>query len=108
MFWFVIFGWSGISATFCPVLILSLFWSRMTRRGAIAAMASGFLCVPLFKFAAPLLPTVGESLEALGELPPAFLVSFLCGVLFSLGDPKADEIQKRFEADRRAGEPTRF
>ena len=26
IFWFVIFGWSGISSTFCPVMLLSLFW----------------------------------------------------------------------------------
>lgn len=26
VFWLVIFGWSGIAASFCPVVILSLFW----------------------------------------------------------------------------------
>ena len=41
IFWFVIFGWSGISATFCPVIILSLFWKRLTGKGAIAAMVTG-------------------------------------------------------------------
>ena len=35
IFWFVIFGWSGIAATFCPIMILSLFWSGITVRGAI-------------------------------------------------------------------------
>ena len=25
VFWFVIFGWSGIAATFCPVIILTIF-----------------------------------------------------------------------------------
>ncbi|HED52966.1 MAG TPA: sodium/proline symporter, partial [Phycisphaerales bacterium] len=28
VFWYIIFGWSGIAATFCPVIILSLYWSR--------------------------------------------------------------------------------
>ena len=28
IFWFVIFGWSGIAATFCPVVILSIVWRR--------------------------------------------------------------------------------
>jgi len=86
VFWFVIFGWSGISATFCPTMILSLFWARMTRRGAIAAMVFGFLAVPLFKFGAPALPGVGGFFETLGELPPAFLLSMLAGVGFSLTD----------------------
>ena len=30
VFWFVIFGWSGIAATFCPVIILSIFWKGIT------------------------------------------------------------------------------
>ena len=29
VFWFVIFGWSGIAATFCPVIILSIFITRV-------------------------------------------------------------------------------
>lgn len=86
VFWFVIFGWSGISATFCPTMILSLFWSKMTARGAMAAMVVGFVSVPLFKFAAPALPAVGHFFAELGELPPAFLLSGLAAVLVSLGD----------------------
>jgi len=86
VFWFVIFGWSGISATFCPTLILSLFWSRLTANGAVAAMVVGFACVPLFKFAAPLVPVAGPHLAALGELPPAFLLSGLAGIVVSLFD----------------------
>jgi Na+/proline symporter len=92
VFWFVIFGWSGIAATFCPTIILSLFWRGFTARGALAAMISGFLCVPLFKFVMVKLPTVGPLLGALEELVPAFLISALLGVLVSLMDPnKIDE-----------------
>jgi Na+/proline symporter len=87
VFWFVIFGWSGIAATFCPTLVLSLFWPGLTRRGAIAAMIGGFLAVPLFKFLGPSLPGLGPVLDALGELPPAFLCSGLLAVGVSLGDP---------------------
>lgn len=87
IFWFVIFGWSGISATFCPTMILSLYWRGFTARGALAAMVAGFLAVPLFKFGAPGLPGVGELFAALGELPPAFLLSFAVGVAVSLADP---------------------
>ena len=86
VFWFAIFGWSGISATFCPTMILSLFWSRLTARGALAAMLSGFVSVPLFKFVAPQLPVVGDSFAALSELPPAFVVSGLVAVVVSLLD----------------------
>lgn len=86
VFWFVIFGWSGIAATFCPTMILSLFWSGITRNGALAAMVSGFLAVPLFKFGAPLFGPVGPYLVELAELPPAFAVSFAVGIAVSLAD----------------------
>jgi len=84
VFWFVIFGWSGISATFCPTVILSLFWTKMTGKGALAAMITGFVSVPLFKFAAPLIPEVGPYFKTLAELPPAFMLSFLAGIVVSL------------------------
>ena len=86
VFWFVIFGWSGISATFCPTMILSLYWSKMTARGAMAAMLVGFVSVPLFKFGAPHLPVVGSFFAQLGELPPAFFLSGLAAILVSLTD----------------------
>ena len=47
VFWFIIFGWSGIAATFCPVIILTLFWDGYTEKGAIVSMIVGFLCVPI-------------------------------------------------------------
>ncbi len=87
VFWFVIFGWSGIAATFCPTMILSLYWRGFSRNGAMAAMLSGFAGVPLFKFAAPLLPAVGPYFKELGELPAAFALSFAVGVLVSLAMP---------------------
>ncbi len=83
VFWFVIFGWSGIAATFCPVTILSLAHPGTTRQGAMAAMVTGFLGVPLFKFLAPTLPTVGPYFHALGELPPAFILSLTVGLVAS-------------------------
>ena len=86
VFWFAIFGWSGISATFCPTMILSLFWSRLTARGALAAMLSGFASVPFFKFIAPQIPVVGDAFASLSELPPAFVVSGLVAIVVSLLD----------------------
>jgi Na+/proline symporter len=91
IFWFVIFGWSGIAATFCPTMILSLYWPRMTARGALAGMVTGFVCVPLFKFAAPQLPGVGNALAALGELPPSFLLGGLAAVVCSITDRQGQE-----------------
>jgi sodium/proline symporter len=95
IFWFVIFGWSGIAATFCPAMILSLFWTRFTRRGVISAMVAGFIAVPFFKFIGPDLPVIGGYLEALEELPPAFATSFILGAIASLFDKDG---QRRLEA----------
>ena len=91
IFWFVIFGWSGIAATFCPTMILSLFWKRMTARGALAAMITGFVAVPFFKFVAPLLPGVGPAFGTLEEMTPAFFLGGFAGVIVSLADPKGRE-----------------
>ncbi len=59
IFWYAKFGWSGIAATFCPALILALSWPRYHVRGALAYVVTGALCVPIFKFAVPLIPEWG-------------------------------------------------
>ena len=84
IFWFIIFGWSGISASFCPMMILSLFWKRYNEKGAIASMVTGFVSVPLFKFVAPGIPVVGSYLEVLSELPPSFVMSMIVGVVVTV------------------------
>ncbi len=80
IFWFVVFGWSGIAATFCPVMILSLFWKGLNEKGAIASMIVGFLGVPLFKFAAVELPVIGDYFVQLAELLPSFIIALITGV----------------------------
>ncbi len=84
IFWFVIFGWSGIAATFCPVIMLSLFWRRYNIYGALASMLTGFACVPIFKFAVPLIPHWGEYLAKIEELAPSFLSAILAGAVVTL------------------------
>jgi len=83
VFWFVIFGWSGIAATFCPGILLSLFWRGFNASGLIASMIVGFVCVPLFKFVFPLLPTAGPFISLLGEMAPSIFVALLAGIVSS-------------------------
>lgn len=89
VFWTIMFGWSGIAATFCPTMILSLYWSGLTARGAKFAMVAGFLAVPIFKFAAPgLLVAIGleswvDRLEDLDVLLPSFVVGFIVAIVVS-------------------------
>ncbi len=83
IFWFVIFGFSGIAATFCPVIILSLFWKSYSEAGAIASMLSGFICVPIFKFVFQNMETIGKYFEKLDVLAPSFVLSLFFGWLFT-------------------------
>ena len=87
IFWFVIFGWSGIAATFCPVIILSLFWKNYTEKGAIASMVVGFLSVPFFKFVMPNVAGIGIYFNEIAELAPSFLLALLVGYLVSKWNP---------------------
>jgi sodium/proline symporter len=94
VFWVIIFGWSGIAATFCPVIILSLFWKGYSEQGAIASMVSGFLCVPLFKFVFQELDSVGEYFVKLDVLAPSFLVAMIFGYVFSKVYPPSKEVKE--------------
>lgn len=93
VFWVIIFGWSGIAATFCPVIILSIFWKKFSEKGAIAAMVTGFVSVPIFKFVIQPLEGIGPYFEKLDVLGPSFVVSFIFGVIFSYAFPPQKELQ---------------
>ncbi len=92
IFWVIIFGWSGIAATFCPTMILSLYWSKFTASGAKYAMIAGFLGVPLFSFAVPPLlealemNTLKGYLASLDVLLPSFMIGFAVAIIVSLLD----------------------
>jgi sodium/proline symporter len=90
LFWVIIFGWSGIAATFCPVIILSLFWKGYSEKGAIASMLSGFLCVPLFKFVFQEIDGIGIYFEKMDVLLPSFLIAMLVGYTVSKVFPPKD------------------
>ena len=68
------------------------------------AMIAGFLGVPLFKFGATALPTVGPLFDTLSELPPAFLLSFTVGIAVSLTDDRGAPKDGRSDLDYAAGE----
>ena len=79
VFWFVIFGWSGIAATFCPVIILSIFWKDYTEKGAIATMITGFFCIPFFKFVVPNIATLEPYINKLDVMLPSVLLAMFSG-----------------------------
>ena len=79
----MIFGWSGIAATFCPVIILSLFYENFSERGAIASMVTGFFCVPFFKFVVPGFAIIGPYVDKLDVMFPSVSIAILVGWLTS-------------------------
>jgi Na+/proline symporter len=95
IFWFVIFGWSGIAATFCPMILLSLFWKKYTEIGAITSMITGFLGVIFFKFIGPILPVIGSYFLYIAELFPSFLLATVAGVVVSLTFSVEQKIEQK-------------
>jgi sodium/proline symporter len=100
MFWVILFGWSGIAATFCPVIILTLFWKGYSEKGAIASMISGFIAIILFNFVFQELPGIGAYFVALNVLAPSFAVAMIVGFIVSKKyPPRAAAIQMIEEID---------
>lgn len=48
IYFLVAFAWGGLAASFGPVIILSLWWKKVTREGAIAGMISGAIFVAIW------------------------------------------------------------
>tara|TARA_R110002072_G_C7914604_1_gene530596 strand:- start:243 stop:1736 length:1494 start_codon:yes stop_codon:yes gene_type:complete len=88
IFWIMIFGWSGIAATFCPVIILSLFWKDYTEKGAIASMITGFSSVILFKFVVSNMDGIGAYFVELDVLAPSFALAMIVGYVISKAFPE--------------------
>ncbi|WP_132999309.1 sodium/proline symporter PutP [Luteimonas arsenica] len=75
----VSYAWAGFGAAFGPVLVLSLFWGRMTRNGALAGMVVGAVVVIAWKVVA-----VGLYGSQLYEIVPGFIAATLAIVAVSL------------------------
>ncbi|MBQ2862789.1 MAG: sodium:proline symporter, partial [Clostridia bacterium] len=97
IFKIVSFAWAGFGATFGPIMILSLFWKRTTREGAIAGMVSGAAMVFIWKLG---ISRLGGAF-AIYELLPAFIISAIVIVAVSLvTKAPSKEIEEDFEAVR--------
>lgn len=77
IFWLVLFAWGGLGASLGPVLILSLYWKRSTRSGALAGMISGTLISFIWKLFL-------KNSTGLYELIPAFFGSLIIIIIVSL------------------------
>jgi len=75
-------AWAGFGSAFGPVVILSLYWKKMNRNGALAGMITGAVTVLIWIYAP--LSVNGQSLSAvLYEIVPGFILSTLAIVIAS-------------------------
>lgn len=93
------FAWAGFGSAFGPVVLLSLFWKRMTSSGAMAGMLTGAITVFAWK---EWIPAKSE-LAQVYEMIPGFLLATLVIVVISLlsSEPNA-ETQETFEKAQEA------
>ncbi len=94
VFGIVSFAWAGFGAAFGPVILLSLFWKRSNKYGAIAGMLAGGIMVFVWKYViAGLAPVLN-----IYELLPAFVIGLVVNVIVSLVTPKPDnEVVETFD-----------
>ena len=89
----VAYAWAGFGAAFGPLVILSLFWKRMTSNGALVGMIVGALTVIIWK----------NTMGAIGlyEIVPGFILSFISIIIVSLLDKApSQEVVERFEKSK--------
>lgn len=75
----VAYAWAGFGAAFGPVILLSLYWPRMTRAGAMAGIVTGAVTVVLWKQIDPLL---GPLRSGIYEMVPGVLAATAAALLF--------------------------
>lgn len=78
------YAWGGLGASFGPIVLISIYWSRMTRNGAIAGMLTGGLTIIIWK-------QLHGGIFEVYELLPAFILASLAIVIVSLIDKKPSQ-----------------
>jgi Na+/proline symporter len=68
IFWFVLFAWSGLGASFGPIILFTLYYKKTSREGAVCGILTGFLTTIIWK-------VTGLSDSITYELVPAFFLS---------------------------------
>ena len=100
IFQVVSYAWAGLGASFGPLMLLSLYWRRTNKYGAIAGMLGGTATVLIWH---NLIKPLG-GVFAIYELLPAFIISLLLIVVVSLLTP-APEDSVLYEFDHYLDDP---
>ena len=75
----VSYAWSGLGSAFGPVLVMTLWWKKTTRRGIIAGLLTGFLTTIIWS-------NVPQLKEIMTERLSSFIMAFLAVILISKYD----------------------
>jgi sodium/proline symporter len=91
VFWFVLFAWAGLGASFGPTSILALYWRRATRAGVMA----GFITGAVITLVWGLTPALDSRLY---ELIPAFTGGLLVTIIVSLLTAPPERVDEMFDS----------
>lgn len=80
----VSYAWAGFGAAFGPALVISLYWSRMNRNGALAGIIVGGLTVVIWK-------QMSGSIFDLYEIVPGIVFSIIAIIVVSLASSHPDD-----------------
>lgn len=94
-------AWGAFGAAFGPVIILALYWKRLTYKGSIAGIIAGFV-VDAFWYAcltgAEITSAVNIYNTKIFEIVPGFLVGLAVTIIVSLLDKEpSKDIEEMFE-----------
>ena len=90
-------AWAGFGAAFGPLVILSLYWKKMNKHGALAGMLTGALTVLFWIYSGVTIG--GEALNSIMyAIVPGFILASIAIVLVSkvTGEPD-DSVEKMFD-----------
>jgi len=90
-------AWAGFGAAFGPLVIMSLYWKKMNRHGALAGMLTGAITVLIWIYAP--ITFNGQPLSAIMyEIVPGFIMASIAIVLVSrLTTKDQPEIEALFD-----------
>ncbi|HLT54565.1 MAG TPA: sodium/proline symporter PutP [Bacillota bacterium] len=93
----VSYAWAGFGASFGPLILLSLFWKRITAIGAMAGMIAGAVTVVIWG-------NMSGGIFELYEIVPGFLLNLILAVVVSLFTKVKPEMEEEFERARQMAE----
>ena len=86
----VSFAWAGFGASFGPVVLLALFWRRLTRWGALAGMTTGAVVAAVWA-------NLSGGIFDLYELLPGFVANLIVTIVVSLITEVAPGVDAEFD-----------